>query len=86
MEERERRLKNYINEVITLYCTLYKFGDIPTSTKIQIAVCTDHTLRFGVNTRLARENLLLYNELVEFKPINAISNRRAQENVEELYK
>jgi len=42
--------------------------------------------RFYMNTRLTHENRLLYNELVESKPINAISNGGVREKVEELYK
>jgi len=38
-----------------------------------------------MNTRLT-ENQLLYNELIESKPINAISNGGMREKVEEFYK
>jgi len=37
-----------------------------------------------MNTRLIRENRLLYNELVESKPINAISNKEMRKKVEKL--
>jgi len=39
-----------------------------------------------MKTRLIRENRLLYNEFVESKPINAISNEGARKRVKELYK
>jgi len=39
-----------------------------------------------MNTRFTRENRILCNELVESKPINAMSNGGAREKVKELYK
>jgi len=41
---------------------------------------------WDMNTRLTRKNRSLYNELVESKPINVISNGGARKEVEELYK